>query len=126
MSEESVELVRRIYEAWRAGRSARALIHPEIEYINPPDAVEPGTLRGRASFARFRDAYENVHIEPYEFIDAGDAVVVLATVRATGRGSGVPIEWRHGYIWTIERGVATRFRWYNDPAQALDAAGVAS
>ena len=125
MSEQSLEVVRRIYEAWHEGRSARDLMDAEIEYINPPDAVEPGTRRGRATFSRFRDAFEDVHIEPYEFIDTGDEVVVLANVHATGRESGVPIEWRHGYIWTVERGVATRFRWFNDPAQALQAAGIA-
>jgi ketosteroid isomerase-like protein len=126
MSEAAVEIVRRIYEAWREGRSARALIHSEIEYINPPYAVEPGTRRGPDSFARIRDVYEDVRVEPYEFINAGEVVVVLATVHGTGRESGVPVEWNQGYIWTVEGGKATRFRWYNDPAQALEAAGVVS
>ena len=126
MSQGSVALVRRIYDAWREGRSARSFMDPQIEYVNPPDAVERGTLRGPESFGRIRDAYENVSIEPYEFIDAGDEVVVLARVHAIGRGSGVPIEWNHGYIWTIEGGKAVRFRWYNDPRQALHAAGIES
>lgn len=86
--------------------------------------MEPGTRRGPKSFARIRDVYDDVKIEPYEFIDAGDDVVVLAKVHATGRGSGVPIEWTHGYIWTVRAGKAARFRWYNDPAQALEAAGL--
>lgn len=65
---------------------------------------------------------DDVRIEPREFIEAGDDVVVLADVHATGRGSGVPIHWEHGYIWTIEGGRAVRFRWFNDPAEALPAA----
>ena len=124
MSESDLEIVRAIYDAWLAGKSARTYIDPEVEYINPPDAVEPGTRRGRDAFRRIRDAYDDVRIEPREFIDAGSDVVVIATVRATGRGSGVPIEWQHGYIWTIEAGRAVRFRWFNDPAEALAAAGI--
>jgi ketosteroid isomerase-like protein len=124
MSQENVEIVRAIYDAWREGSSARGFMDPQIEYVNPPDAVEPGTRRGADSFARIRDAYDDVRIEPEEFIDAGDDVVVLATVHAVGRSSGVPMEWRQGYIWTIRAGKAIRFRWFNKPAQALDAAGL--
>jgi ketosteroid isomerase-like protein len=126
MSQQDVELVRAIYDAWRVGESARAYMHPDIEYVNPPNAVEPGTLRGPGSFARIRDAYDDVRIEPTELIDAGGGgdVVVVASVHAVGRASGVPIEWHHGYIWTVSEGKAVRFRWFNDPAQALAAAGL--
>jgi ketosteroid isomerase-like protein len=99
-------------------------MHPEIEYVNPPDAVEPGTRSGADSFARILDAYDDVRIKPDKLIDAGDDVVVIATVNATGRGSGIPIEWHHGYIWTIKEGKAVRFRWFNDPSEALEAMGL--
>ncbi len=121
-----MEVVRGIYRAWLEDRSARSYIDPDIEYVNPPDAVEPGTLRGPDSFALIRDAYDDVRVEPDNVIDAGeDEVVVIATVHATGRGSGVPIEWRQGYIWTIRGGKGVRFRWFREPGQALAAAGLA-
>jgi ketosteroid isomerase-like protein len=110
MSEQNVELVQRIYAAWREGASARALMAPDIEYVNPPDAVEPGILRGPASFGRIRDAY--------------DEVVVLATLRAVGRASGVPVERHHGYVWTVRDGLAVRFCWFNDQAEALASVGL--
>jgi ketosteroid isomerase-like protein len=124
MPQSDLEIVRAIYDAWRDGKSARAFIAADVEYVNPPDAVEPGTRRGPDAFRGIRDAYDDVRIEPQEFIDAGSDVVVIATVHATGRGSGVPIEWHHGYIWTIEAGRAVRFRWFNNPAEALAAAGI--
>ena len=124
MAQKPVEVVRAIYDAWNGGQSARDWIHEDVEYVTPPDAVEPGTRRGRAAFAAIRDAYDDVRVEPQEFIGAGDDVVVIAKVHATGRGSGVPIEWVHGYIWTIRDGRAVRFRWFNDAAQALAEAGV--
>jgi ketosteroid isomerase-like protein len=114
MSEENVEVVRRIYEAWLQGRSSRDWIDSDVEYVNPPDAVEGGTRRGRKAFAGIRDAYD----------DAGGDVIVIARVRGKGRGSGVDIDWRQGYVWTIRNGKAVRFRWFNKPEQALEAAGM--
>jgi ketosteroid isomerase-like protein len=124
MSEENVEVVRRIYEAWLQGRSSRDWIDSDVEYVNPPDAVEGGTRRGRKAFAGIRDAYDDVRIEPEQFIDAGGDVIVIARVRGKGRGSGVDIDWRQGYVWTIRNGKAVRFRWFNKPEQALEAAGM--
>lgn len=125
MSEANVALVRQLYDAWLRGASARAWIDPDLEYVNPPDAVEPGTLRGRESLGRWREAYEEFRIEP-ERIDAvgGDDVLVLARVRTRGRGSGAVTQTRQGYIWTVKNGRAVRFRWFRDPEDALAAAGL--
>jgi ketosteroid isomerase-like protein len=125
MSERNVEIVRSIYGAWLQGESAGSRIDPEIEYVNPPDAVETGTRRGRKAFAGIRDAYDDVRVEPEELIDAGDdEVVVIARVTGKGHGSGVEIDRRQGYVWTIRDGKAIRFRWFNDPEQAFEAAGL--
>ena len=124
MSEENVEVVRRIYEAWLEGRSARDLIDADVEYVNPRDAVEGGTRRGRQAFAGIRDAYDDVRVEPERFIDAGADVVVIARITGTGKGSGVDIDWKQGYIWTVRDGKAVRFRWFTKPEQALEAAGL--
>ena len=78
MSEENVELVRRIYEAWRQEKSARDFIAEDIEYVNPSYAVEPGTRRGRKSFRVIRDTYEDFQIQVERYVDAGEEVVVLA------------------------------------------------
>src|SRR4051794_32578622 len=107
MSEENVELVRRIYAAWDEEESARSFIADDLEYVNPSYAVEPGTRRGRRSLSVVRDTYEDFAIDIDRFIDAGEQeVVVLAHFTASGRGSGVPVGGEHGYVWTIEDGVA--------------------
>ena len=48
MSEENVEIVRRLIDAWNRQdiEGMLALIDPEAEYVNAPTAVEPGTRRG--------------------------------------------------------------------------------
>jgi ketosteroid isomerase-like protein len=124
MSQEDVEVVRSIYAAWLAGTSARGFIDSNIEYVNPPDAVETGTLRGPKSFGLIRDAYDDVEVRPDRFIDAGDEVVVVATLTGTSRGARVPIEREQGYVWTIRDGKAVRFRWFNTVPEALEAAGL--
>ena len=124
MSRENVEVVSSIYSAWLGGTSARGFMDPDIEYVNPPDAVETGTLRGPKSFGLIRDAYDDVQVRPDRFIDAGDEVVVIATLTGVGRGARVPIEREQGYVWTIRDGKAIRFRWFNTAPEAFEAVGL--
>ena len=62
-------------------------------------------------------------MEPERFLDVGDEVVVVGVARGT-LASGVEAQRRQGYIWTVRDGCAVRFRWFNDPAEALEAAGL--
>ena len=125
VSDENVDLVRRIYDAWDREQSARDFISEDVEYVNPSYAVEGGTRRGRGSFRVVRETYEDFTIAIERFVDAGgDDVVVLAHYTASGRGSGIPLSGEHGYVWTVRDGQAVRFRWFNSHREALDAAGV--
>lgn len=126
MSEENVELVRRIYEAWKQEKSARDFIAEDIEYVNPNYAVEPGTRRGRKSFRVIRDTYEDFQIQVERYVDAGEEVVVLAQYKGSGQGSGVPVSGEHGYVWTVRDGQAVRFQWFQSHREALEAAGQAN
>jgi ketosteroid isomerase-like protein len=127
MSEENVELVRRIYDAWERDESARDFIAEDVEYVNPPYAVEGGTRRGRASFRVVRETYDDFKVHIDRYIDAGgDDVVVLAHYTASGTGSGVPLEGEHAYVWTVRDGQAVRFQWFQAHREALDAAGLSN
>ena len=130
MSFDNVEAVRHIYGAWEKEGSpvASGLLDPDIEWVNPPDAVERGTRHGLDSFGTaaesVADTFEGVAVDIDEMLDAGDRVVVLATLHGRGRGSGADVERRQGYIWTLRDGKATRFEWFNTPGEALRAAGL--
>jgi uncharacterized protein len=130
MSLENVEVVRHIYGVWAEDGSpvGSGLLDPEIEWVNPPDAVERGTRRGLDSFGEAADSvsetFEGVGVDIDEMLDAGDRVVVLATLHGRGRGSGADLERRQGYIWTLRDGMATRFEWFTTPDDALRAAGL--
>ena len=71
------------------------------------------------------DAYEEFAITPEEYIVAGPGkILVLAKVHIRARESGVEIDTRQGYLWTVRDGRAIRFEWFRDYEQALEAAGV--
>jgi ketosteroid isomerase-like protein len=123
MSEENVQLVRKMYELWSGGQSARHLIDPQLEYVNPSYAVEPGTRRGRSALGKIREVYPDFRMEPERFVDAGEDVVVIGTARGTA-ASGVQAQWRQGYVWTVRDGKVVRFRWFSQPSEALEAVGL--
>lgn len=130
MSQENVDAVRRIYAIWQNEGSPvpSGLLDPEIEWVNPPDAVERGTRKGIEEFttavSAVGDTFEGVGVDIDEILDAGDRVVVLATLHGRGRGSGADVERRQGYVWTLRGGKVTRFQWFNSFDDALKAAEV--
>ena len=131
MAQENVELVKRLYDAWqRDGFGVvPALMDPDIEYVNPPYAVEPGTRRGYEGFAiaaqAIRHVYPTRRFEPLEFYDARDKVAVRVRVVARGVGSSVEVDTERGYAFEVRNGKVVRFAWFNDPLEALKAVGLA-
>jgi ketosteroid isomerase-like protein len=124
MSEQNVEVIRSIYRAWSSNESARELIDPGLEYVNPSYAVESGTRHDRGALREIRKVYPDFRVEPERFVDSGEDVVVIGIARGTS-ASGLEAQWRQGYVWTVRDGRAIRFRWFNDPKEALEAVGLA-
>src|SRR5436190_4260756 len=99
MSQENVEVVRSCYDSWARNEfpGTVGLMDPEIEYVNPAGAVEPGR-RGREAFRlaleRVFEGWETWDMDPEEFRGVGDQVAVVVRYKARGRGSGVEVEGR--------------------------------
>jgi ketosteroid isomerase-like protein len=124
MSEENVEVVRRIHERWDGEDSVSELVADDLEYVNPGYAVEGGTRVGRKWFGSVRETYPDFRFHPERYVDTdGDDVVVLGRYTASGGASGVSLEGEHGYVWTIRDGRAVRFQWFQSHDEALEAAG---
>jgi ketosteroid isomerase-like protein len=129
MSRENVERFHRIYEAWYARRKLGPdVLADDVEWVNPPDAVEPGTRQGPDSFNEaiksVFDAWGEVRFETERVIEHGDDVVALGAVRGRGRGTGIEGARPHGEIWTFREGKVVRMRWFHSCAEALEAAGL--
>jgi ketosteroid isomerase-like protein len=130
MSQENVEIVTRLYEAWqREGFGVvRELMDPDIEWVNPSYAIEPGTRHGYAGFAAAASAFTSVYHESRvvdaTFYDAGDRIAVKASMVSRSAVSEFPIDAQRGYVFDLRDGRVTRFAWFNDPAEALEAVGL--
>jgi ketosteroid isomerase-like protein len=131
MSEENVEVVRRIYEA-AAGRDADsvfALYDPDVELDATRLGVgDLGVFHGHEGLRRlFRELYQawgEIEYGYDELIDAGQHVVAVVTRHARGRASGVEVEQPFGLLWTLREGKVVRLVWFLRRKEALEAAGL--
>jgi ketosteroid isomerase-like protein len=126
------EIVRRAWETINRSESADAamaafeeLFDPEIEFVNPEDAIERGTRKGKAGM---RTALENffagagggVTIEVEELRERGERVFTVGRLHARGASSGAEaLGPPTGTIYTIRDGRILRIEWHYDVDEAL-------
>ena len=126
MSEENVEIVRLVYEGWARGDfSEGAAFHPEVEF-EMVDWPEPVRSRGVEEMQRMwrttLSAWDDFRAQPDDFVDYGDNVLVLNSIRARGKGSGAEVSAQTATVWTLKAGKVVRLSLYWDTALAHDAA----
>jgi ketosteroid isomerase-like protein len=130
MTTQNVEVVRALYDAWAREEfpGPTGLLDPEIEYVNPEGAVEPGTRHGIDEFVRavekVFEGWATWRMEPERFESVGNQVAVVLRYTAGGRSSGVEVEGRESALWTLRDGRVTRYAWFHDPEGALQAVGL--
>jgi ketosteroid isomerase-like protein len=136
MSHANVEVVRKAHEAFN--RPDLGVFDLDAFYrLADPDLVvdwsrsnglEAGIYRGEAATRRFWntffEAFERVVVEPLEFIEHGESVVVPHHFRAWGRG-GVEVDAHSTVVFTARDGRIVEMRLYRQRAEALEAAGLA-
>ena len=129
MSQENVEIVKAAIEAWNREDWDTALQNaaPGFE-VDMSRAVGPvsGVLdlaQLRLVLVDFAEHFESVRIEPHEFIEAGDLVVVPWTLHVRGRG-GIEAASRVAIVWTIRDGAIERFTMYQERQDALEDLGL--
>jgi ketosteroid isomerase-like protein len=130
MSHENVEVVKAAIDAgnrgdWDAVIQAAA---PSFEL----DMSRSRSFRGAAVYSlhqlrgflvEFAESWESVRVEPHEFIEAGDLVVVPWTTHATGR-DGIEVVSRPTFVWLIRDGAIERLSMYQERRDALEAVGL--
>jgi ketosteroid isomerase-like protein len=135
MSLENVEIARRAHEAFR--RPDRGVFDLDAFYrYADPDLVvdwsrshglEAGIYRGEAQtrgfWDTFSEAFDEVVVEPLEFIDRGDSVIVPHHLRARGR-NGVQVEAHSTTVFTISGGLIVELRLYREKTEAVEAVGL--
>jgi ketosteroid isomerase-like protein len=131
MSEENVEVVRCLIDAWSAHDRERMAkyLHPDAVFHSAITNVVGETFEGRdrivAVFDRWEEEWSEIHWEVDEYIDAGENhVVTLHRVIATGRASGIVTERELGAVLELRDGLVVRQWIYLDRNDALKAAGL--
>jgi ketosteroid isomerase-like protein len=132
MSHQNVEIARTAFEALNHGGfdEALAYVDPEIEFEPPDEALErPKSFKGhdalRERWKLLLEPFEDVRLEPIEFIDVDDeTVITVFRVRVRGRASEVPVEAEPAYVLAIRGGKILRMRAYLRKDEALEATGL--
>ena len=131
MSQESVRVVRALFAAFadRDLDAADAVFHPEVEIrpaiVGGPEGVVYRGLSGNRQFwADIDAAWTEFRIEPEEFRDLGEQVLVLGRAMARAPGSGIVLDEPAAWIAVVCAGQIVRFRSFTDRRDALEAAGL--
>jgi ketosteroid isomerase-like protein len=137
MSQENVEIARRIDDAFIAGAPRgdfgagfeTGAVAEEHELLAPPEFAEQRSYRGREGFVEFLQRwtgeFEHYSFERKELIGGRDGRVFGAwRTAATGRRSGVPVEVEYFMVFELEQGQLVRTRIYLERGAALEAAGI--
>ena len=130
MSEENIEIVRLIHDAWnRDPASILSYIDPEVDFnpgLLPPgeDTSYVGHEGVRKWIANVRDMWGTVMVELQETIEVGsDRVLAVARWRFEGR-DGIEVEEELPTAFTLRDGLVIRVDGFTDKAEALKAAGL--
>ena len=141
MSQQDVELVRRLYEGERelaaliqegrdlGGHPWFELWHPECVLEDLAEAPDRNTYSGREGVARyFRDAYEEVwdwRFTPVEIAECGEGVLAVVDLAGLAK-SGVEVTMRLYQVFRVRAGqvaFATGFASRDEAVRTLEAQG---
>jgi ketosteroid isomerase-like protein len=132
MSEENVEIVRRLWDAWerRDSEAALALCAPEIEVTSH---TRLGTFftrayRGHAGvkrfFQEFIESFDDFYAHAADFTAAGPDVIAHVTYGGRGKESGATVERSHWMLYRLREGRIVSQDSYDSRDEALEAAGL--
>ena len=129
MSEKNVEVVRQVVGALCAGDWRTALNgYDEAVEFDQSGVPDGGIYHGhdgmREFYGRWVGSWDHFEAHPVEFIEAGDATIVVMQISGTGKGSGASATMRSADVYTVANGKVVRHVGYPDASEALEATGL--
>ena len=130
MSQEKVEIIRRMYDSFERGdvpamlgqmdqhiewKEADNFIYADGNPYVGPQAVLEGV------FMRFGSEWEGFAVIPEEWLDAGNHVVVLGTYTGTHKETSREVRAQFAHVWGVKGDRVVRFQQYTDTKQFADA-----
>jgi ketosteroid isomerase-like protein len=127
MGEQSVEVVRGLYEAFGRGDVSAVLgaMAADIEWHEAEGMPYGGVYHGPDEVAEkvFGPQIEDIPdfaVAPEEFIPSGDTVAVVARYTGTGKATGKALNLQVVHVWDVRDGKIARFRQFADTAKYLE------
>ena len=131
MTGSNEQIVRRTIEVINSSESVdevmealEPLMDPEMEWVNPQDAIERGTRKGEAGMRKVLENFiagagGGATSEIMQAEERGDRVFILARLHARGSASGAealgpPV----GMIYSLRDGRVFRIEWHYDVDKA--------
>jgi ketosteroid isomerase-like protein len=130
MSRENVDKTRDFIAAYnrRDFDAAVESFDPEIEWVLPALQRSDSCI-GPDQIIRFweglDETFDELRLDPQEFVDAGDHVAVRLRFYGRGKGSGAELDTEmYHQVSSFRHGRMVRIEYFTDWPQALQAAGV--
>jgi len=132
----NLDLVRSIYADWKHGDFSlvdresewRDVFEPDFEWHTRDDLPDAGVRKGYEGTVRLRDewveAFDDMHVDLDELIDAGDHVIAITRLCGCLRGSGRELDVQETQVWKLRDGRVTEVRAYLTRSAALEAVGL--
>ena len=127
MSDENVEMVRAYINAYnrRDFEAAVEAFDPEIEWVLPA-RQSADSCQGPDEIKRFWEGLDNtfdeLRLDPQEFVDAGDLVATRLRYYSRGKGSGLEMDAElYHQVATFRSGKMVRLEYFASWPEALEA-----
>jgi uncharacterized protein len=131
MSEQNMEIIRAVYEAFASGDIPAVLgaFAADIEwreaenflYADRNPYIGPGAVL-EGVFARLGGEWENFQAIPDSFLDAGDSVVSQGHYSGVYKATGRSVRAQFAHVFTLRDGKVAAFQQYTDTKQFAEAA----
>jgi ketosteroid isomerase-like protein len=118
------EVVLELYRLWSTEGVEAALAHvsPEIEWVEPADAVGRDDRHGKddalEGYRTWTEVYEEYGGEVAAVEENGERVLVHFIQRGRLSGGSIPVEEAVYQLWTVRDGLAVRMQMFFDADEA--------
>ena len=130
MSQENVDIVRRMLEGWKTGDFSVGIEHIDrhVLFVVRPPFPEEGIRVGPEGISDymlgFLEQWERYTVEATELRAVGDTVLARIVQHARGRASGIEGEASFFMLFTLRGRRIVRMESILDEAEALEAVGL--
>ena len=127
MGEQSVEVIKGMYEAFGRGDVPAVLgaMAGDIEWNEAEGMPYGGVYRSPEAVAQnvfgpLLDDVPDFALQPEEIIASGDTVVTVVRYTGTGKATGKKLDLPVVHVWQVRDGKVARFRQFADTAKFLE------